>query len=67
MDRVLFKKLIVVQLDKNFPTFYGIRRLITVFTSSHHFNRLLDQLNPVHTLMSFSFNIIASFRLRSLQ
>jgi hypothetical protein len=31
-----YEKLIVVQLDKEFPAFYGTRRFITVFTRVHH-------------------------------
>jgi hypothetical protein len=32
---VLLEKLIVTQLVKKFPAFYGIRRFITVFTQDH--------------------------------
>jgi hypothetical protein len=32
MNRVLLEKLLVTQLVKKFPTFYGIHRFITVFT-----------------------------------
>jgi hypothetical protein len=33
---VLFEKLIVTELVKKFPAFYGIRRIITVFTRACH-------------------------------
>jgi len=33
---VVFDKLIVAQLIKKIPAFYGTRRFITVFTSAHH-------------------------------
>jgi hypothetical protein len=35
-SRVLLEKLIVTQLVKKFPTFYGNRRFITVFTTARH-------------------------------
>ena len=35
-SRVLLQKLTVPQLVKKFPTFYGTRRFITAFTSTHH-------------------------------
>ena len=34
--RVLSEKLTGPQLVKKFPGFYGIRRFITAFTSTHH-------------------------------
>jgi len=36
LSRVLLEKLIVTQLDKKFPAFYGTERFITVFTTAHH-------------------------------
>jgi hypothetical protein len=36
MERSLFEKLIVPQLVKKFPAFYGTLNLITVFTTVHH-------------------------------
>jgi hypothetical protein len=44
----LLEKPTVAQLLKNFPTFYGTRRLITVFTRARHWS-ILSQMNPVHT------------------
>jgi hypothetical protein len=35
-NRALLEKLLVVQLLKNFSTFYGTRRFIAVFTRAHH-------------------------------
>jgi hypothetical protein len=35
-SRVLLEKLIVLQLVKKFPAFYGTRRFITAFTSTRH-------------------------------
>jgi len=35
-SRVLLKKLIIAQLVKKFPAFYGIRNFITVFTKAGH-------------------------------
>ena len=35
-SRVLSEKLTVPQLVKNFPAFYGSRKFITIFTSTHH-------------------------------
>jgi len=34
--RVLLEKLTGFQLAKKYPTFYGIRKFITAFTSAHH-------------------------------
>jgi hypothetical protein len=36
MSSVLLEKLTDFQLVKKFPSFYGTRMFITVFTSSHH-------------------------------
>jgi hypothetical protein len=35
-SRVLLEKLIVLQLVKKFPAFYGTRRFITAFITAHH-------------------------------
>jgi hypothetical protein len=35
-SRVLIEKLIVPQLVKKFPSFYGTRRIITILTTGHH-------------------------------
>jgi hypothetical protein len=35
-SRILLQKLIVPQLDKKFPAFYGIQSFITVFRIAHH-------------------------------
>jgi hypothetical protein len=35
-SRALLEKLIVTQIVKKFPVFYGTRRFITVFTRAHH-------------------------------
>jgi hypothetical protein len=37
---------------KNFPTFYGTRRSITVFTRNSHCTISLSQMNPVLTQWS---------------
>jgi len=34
-SRVLLEKLIVTQLTKKFPAFYGIQRFITLFKTIH--------------------------------
>jgi len=34
--RVLLEKLVVLQLVKKFPEFYGSRKFITVFTRFYH-------------------------------
>jgi hypothetical protein len=34
--RVLLEKLIITQLAKKFPAFYGTQRFITIFTRIHH-------------------------------
>jgi hypothetical protein len=35
---IILKKLTVTQLVKKFPTFYGMKRFITVFTRAHHWS-----------------------------
>jgi len=35
-SRVLLEKLIVTQIVKKFPAFYGIGKLITAFTKARH-------------------------------
>jgi len=37
-NRVFFEKLIVTHLVKKFPTFYGLRRLFTMFTRACHWS-----------------------------
>jgi len=37
-NRVLFEKLIVVQIVKKFPAFCGTQRLIKVLTRAHHWS-----------------------------
>jgi len=37
-SRVLLEKLIVAQLVRKFPAFYGTRRFITVFTTARHWS-----------------------------
>jgi hypothetical protein len=36
MEQSPFEKLIVIQLVKNFPSFHGTRRFITVFTKARY-------------------------------
>jgi hypothetical protein len=38
MEAVLLEKLIVTQLVKKFPAFYGTQKFITVFTTAHHWS-----------------------------
>jgi hypothetical protein len=35
-SRVILEKLIIAQIIKKFPAFYGTRRIITVFTRARH-------------------------------
>jgi len=57
---LLEAKLIVTQLGKKFPTFYGTWRFITVFMRSHH-RSILSQMYPVHTVPPyFTSNIFPS-------
>jgi hypothetical protein len=42
----------VVQLLKNFPTFYGTRRLITVFTRALHWSLLTAR--SIQSMLSYS-------------
>jgi len=37
-NRILLEKLLVTQLVKKFPAFYGIRKFITVFTRVRHWS-----------------------------
>jgi hypothetical protein len=43
------ERLIVAQLVKKFPAFYGARRFIAVFTRPAN-GSILSNMNPVHTL-----------------
>ena len=45
-SRVLLEKLTGIQLVKKFPAFYGIRRFITAFTSTHHLSLSWASLIP---------------------
>jgi hypothetical protein len=47
----LLEKLIVTQLVKKFPTFYGFHRFITMFTTAHHRSLFLSQMNPIHAFL----------------
>ena len=65
-SRVPLEKLIVSQLVKKFPAFYGIRRFITAFTSASHLPLSWAssiQFMPVHPA-SWRSILILSFRLR---
>jgi len=52
------EKLTVIQLVKNFCAFYGTRRLITVFTKTHHLSPILNVINPVHIFPPISLSSI---------
>jgi hypothetical protein len=62
--RVLLEKLIVAQLVKMFPEFYGTRNFITAFTvTSHGAFPVRDASSPRrHTLFNFHFNIILPYK-----
>ena len=59
---MLLQKLLVPQIVKKFPTFYGTRRFITVFiTALPSLVPVLSQINPVHgpiPLLKIHFDII---------
>lgn len=48
IERSGFEKQTALQLVRKFPSFYGIRRFITVFTTSRHWSLFWSQLNPLH-------------------
>ena len=58
---VLPEKLIVFQLVKKFPAFYGTRRFCTVFTTAHHLSlswtSAVQCTSPFHLLKHY-FNVI---------
>jgi hypothetical protein len=60
MERIPLEKLIVVQLMKEFPEFYGSLRFIIVFTSyaSGSFPELDESRPQPHTLFKIHINII---------
>ena len=64
-SRVLLKKLTGSQLVRKFPTYYGIRRFITAFTSARHLSlswaRSIESILPHHTWRSI---LMLSFHLR---
>ena len=47
-SRVLLEKLTCSQLVKKFPTFYGTRMFITLFTSAHHLS--LSWASTIHSM-----------------
>jgi len=63
VDRVL-EKLIVTQLVKRFPAFYGTRRFITVFARARHWplscSRCI-QSTPSHPVSQRSVLILSNF------
>jgi len=65
-NTVLLEKLIVPQLVKNFPAFYGTRKFIIFVTNSLPVIPILSQLNQVHTLsfyfLEIHFNVILPFK-----
>jgi hypothetical protein len=60
---VFLEKSTVVQLLKNFPTFYGTQRCITIFTRSHHWSlswaRWIQPITP-HPISLRSILILSS-------
>jgi len=64
---VLLEKLIVTQLVKKFPDFYGTRKSITVFTRISTIC-VLSQMNSVHTFLPYfteiHSNIILPYTVR---
>ena len=66
-SRVLLEKLIVSQLVKNFPVFYGTRRFITAFTSARHLSlswaRSIQSIPPHSTSWKFIFVLSSHLRL----
>ena len=65
-SRVLLEKLKGFQLVKKFPGFYGIRRLITAFTSARHLS--LSWARPIQSIQphptSWTYILILSSHLR---
>jgi hypothetical protein len=61
-SRTIIEKLLIVQLLKNFPAFYGSQKFITVFTRALHWSLILIQIDSVHTipfyLSKIYFNIV---------
>jgi hypothetical protein len=64
----LLEKLPVVQLFKNFPTFYGTRRFITVFTRALHLSpswaRSIQSISPHPTYLIVILIRVLSTHLR---
>jgi hypothetical protein len=63
--RVLLEKQTVPQLVKKFPTLYGTRRFVTVFTTARHYFPSRAVINVVHAIpfqfFKTLFNIILLF------
>jgi len=63
-SRVLFEKVTGLQLVK-FPAFYGTRRFITTFTSSHHLSlswaSSIQSMSPTSYFLKIHFNIILPY------
>jgi hypothetical protein len=66
-SRVLLQKLTVTQLVKKFPTFYGTRRIITVFIRSRHWSlswaRWIQSTTFHHVFVRFILIVSSHLRL----
>jgi hypothetical protein len=63
MELSFLEKPPVMRLLKNFPTYYGTSKFITVFTRTLPLVPILSQINPVHSTTSYlskiHFDIVA--------
>jgi hypothetical protein len=55
--RLFLEKLIVPQLAKKFPPFYGPRRFIAMSIKKPPLLPILNQANPIHNLKPYIFKI----------
>jgi hypothetical protein len=54
----VFENLLVTQLIKKFPAYYGIQKVYYCVLKSMTVVRVLSQMNAIHTLLSCFFDVV---------
>jgi hypothetical protein len=59
---ILWSRVLLEKLVKNFPSFYGTRKFLTTFTNAHHLSLSWASVDPAQTttfhFLKIHFNII---------
>jgi len=56
MEQSPFEKVMLLQLVKKFPAFYGSRKFFILFTKTTPLVTILNQINPVNTYLPYLFH-----------